>query len=57
MFIPTMAGAMSGWQMTRRELIKLLISAVGSWPIAADAQQTSKIVQIGVLSGGARRQN
>ncbi|UFW69185.1 hypothetical protein [Bradyrhizobium sp. WU425] len=38
--------------MTRRELIKLLISAVGSWPIAADAQQTSKIVQIGVLSGG-----
>jgi hypothetical protein len=53
MFIATMAGAMSGWQMTRRELIKLLISAVGSWPIAADAQQSSEIVQIGVLSGGA----
>ena len=31
---------------------QLLISAAGSWPIAADAQRTSKIVQIGVLSGG-----
>jgi putative tryptophan/tyrosine transport system substrate-binding protein len=52
MFIATMAGAMSGWQMTRRELIKLLISAVRSWPIDADAQQTIKIVQIGVLWEG-----
>ncbi|MCK1453548.1 hypothetical protein IVB36_22385 [Bradyrhizobium sp. 35] len=33
--------------MTRRELIKLLISEVGSWPIAADSQ-----FQIGVLSEG-----
>lgn len=38
--------------MRRRELIKLLGSAVGSWPIAAYAQQTSKVAQIGVLSGG-----
>jgi putative tryptophan/tyrosine transport system substrate-binding protein len=51
MFIATMA-AMSGWQMTRRELIKLLISAVGSWPIAADAQQTSKMSRSAFCRGG-----
>jgi len=40
----------SGHRMRRREFITLLSGAAVGWPVAANAEQASKIARIGYLS-------